>query len=182
MLWMRPYCLFGFEMVADWWKHFTAIVHQQISYLCSLIFYKHKFRLDKKCRKPILIFKGRLLQSLDLNRCFHLEFNLLFVHANWCVYECVFFVLATLLQTIIFNAPHNHHPGPFSLSAANVILGKPDFHYLCFLLAMLQLISPGISYLLIQAYGGTHSLDDLHSSTLSVAWGNITILMLHSHS
>lgn len=43
------------------------------------------------------------------------------------------------------------HPGPFSLSAGNVILGKPDFHYLCFLLASLQVIPLRISNMLTQA-------------------------------
>ena len=43
------------------------------------------------------------------------------------------------------------HPWPFSLSAGNVILGRPDFHYLCFLSAKLQLIPLRISNLLIQA-------------------------------
>lgn len=65
------------------------------------------------------------------------------------------------------------------MSAGNVILGKPDFHYLIFLLASLQVIplgSPTCSSRPRAAY----TLDDLHSSTLAIAWGDITILMLHS--
>lgn len=49
------------------------------------------------------------------------------------------------------------HPGPSSLSAGNVILGKPDSHYLCFLLDSLQVIPLGISNLLLQASGCIHS-------------------------
>lgn len=51
-------------------------------------------------------------------------------------------------------ADHFQPPPPprtISLSAGNVILGKPDSHYLCFLLASLQVIPLRISNLLTQA-------------------------------
>lgn len=71
------------------------------------------------------------------------------------------------------------HPGPFSLSAGNVILGKPDSHYFASSLPASKSFhrgSPTCSPWLSAAY----TVDDLHSSTLAIAWGDITILMLHS--